>query len=109
MPYPSARRVPLILLCYQLETWRDQLVDLSRKVRPGKNKIELYAGRPDVDHSCYVFALRLHPLTPRQAAWWWDRKRCQKRWEQMLRRLSRMKVPPIDLSWRTKHAEHMYV
>ncbi|EKM58557.1 uncharacterized protein PHACADRAFT_252994 [Phanerochaete carnosa HHB-10118-sp] len=89
-----------------LENRHDQLVDLSKKVRLGTNKIELYAGRPDVDYSQYVFVLRLHSPTPRQAAWWWDRKREQVSWQRTLRRFSHFEMSSIDLSQRAKHTEH---
>ena len=74
-------------------------------MRPGVNKIELCAGKLDIDHSYYVFVLRLHPLTPRQAKWWWDRKRNQVKWEQTLRRASRIDVPPINLDKYAKRIE----
>lgn len=86
----------------------DHLLDLSKDARPGMNKIEVYSGNPHVDHSAYVFVLRLHPLTPRQSARWWDRKRNQMDWERNLRRLSRIVVPPIDLSRCSKYLEHAH-
>ncbi|GJE88571.1 hypothetical protein PsYK624_046540 [Phanerochaete sordida] len=87
----------------------DQIVDLSKNACLGTNSIELYAGHPDADHTPYAFVLRLHPLTPRQLAWWWARKRHQVTWEQSLRSLSRIEVPPVDLSRRAKLVEQMQV
>ncbi|KIP03494.1 hypothetical protein PHLGIDRAFT_31782 [Phlebiopsis gigantea 11061_1 CR5-6] len=74
----------------------DHIADISKRVQPGRNIVQLLRPLYPSPSVNYVFVLRFHPPTPRQSAEVMKRRGDSLAWGQFLDRCSHIDIPDLD-------------
>lgn len=80
----------------RLKTDADHIVDISKRVQPGRNIVQLLRPLYPSPSVNYVFILRFHPPTPRQSAEVMKQRGNNLAWDKLLVWCAQIDIPELD-------------
>lgn len=92
--YHISQYCPLTLIFSKTDL--DHIADISKRVQPGRNIVQLLRPLYPSPSVNYVFVLRFHPPTPRQSAEVMKRRGDSLAWGQFLDRCSHIDIPDLN-------------